>query len=234
MTAKKLSQKDTQMCVLCGKRKRKGTCTACSKCLARVATYQRERSRKCKEAGVCRQCGKPVEGSVCFCAEHKQIHRSQSQARREKHRSAGLCLRCGRKPLAGRKQCARCSRLEVRWAAALRAKRRSAGLCVICGASADENWRCSVHQAKRAETQKRREAKRKLAGLCIGCGKGGVGEFLRCAKCRARMAKASQRRYHRNRAKGVCGFCGRDAEGKALCKVCRPKQHGKAKEESCE
>lgn len=157
---------------------------------------RREKYHKRKDAGLCVQCGKPMDNDGSKCNACRAMDRLNYKYKQ----SHGICPYCGAEIPKSRKCCAECAEKKAEQQRRTRSK----------------------NPEKEREKQKLIRAKRKEMGLCESCGKrnpvAGKVECARCASRRKRNPPVSV--WNMKRTTGIC--LGRDCdkpavEGKAYC-----------------
>lgn len=160
---------------------------------------RREKYHKRKEAGLCVQCGKPMDNDGSKCNACREMER-ENYKYKQNH---GLCPYCGAEIPKTRKLCAVCAEKKAE-------RKRNAR---------EKNPEIAE---KEREMQRQLRIKRKEIGLCESCGKrkpiAGKVECARCASRRKRNPPVSV--WNMKRTTGIClgKNCEKPAvEGKAYC-----------------
>lgn len=153
-----------------------------------------------KEAGLCVECGKPLDTNTVKCKEcTERINRNRRELEHW-YQSNGICPECRQNNLMGDERiCLECS-----------AKRYSQRI-------ARYNTNPEEFKAKDRAEQKKTRARRIEKGLCTKCGKVRANNgYKTCTKCRikARNAKRNKQKDCKVEKKkdwvvnGKCWFCG--------------------------
>lgn len=137
-------------------------------------SYQKERRKRLKEAGLCVQCGEtsPRKNKTtceeCGIKNSKAMQKWQNKKKKERQ-SKGFCS-CGRSTLENKKTCEQCSKKNRNWYY----RRKELGLCTYCGnKSKDNSTRCESCAQKLSDQKKeiRKEVLDAYGGpICNCCG----------------------------------------------------------------
>ena len=165
--------------------------------------------RRRKAAGLCVECGKPLDRIGAYCVKCCKAHTEDSIQQKHWYADNGICPTCRINKLMGtERHCPECRARESEW----KLKKRE---------SDRENT-----NKQHAEWAKTKYAERVEKGICTRCGKRPAKDGTRtCVYCtektnayhrrkRAEKRLNAQERYE----KGICRFCDKPVkEGYKLC-----------------
>lgn len=138
---------------------------------------------KRKEAGLCVECGKPLDGEKLKCRDCRERINANRKELAHWYQDNGICPECRQNNLMGDERvCPECS-----------AKRYSQRI-------ARYNANPEEFKARDRLEQKKIRTRRAEKGLCVKCGKVKADSgYKTCTKCRikARNAKRNKRRNHK-------------------------------------
>nr|DAZ45864.1 MAG TPA: Thaumarchaeal output domain 1 [Caudoviricetes sp.] len=168
-----------------------------------------EQYRRRKAAGLCVECGKPLDRVGAYCIECCRAHSEDSKQQKRWYADGGVCPVCKTNKLMGTERC-----------------------CPECRAKSTEyasrkrNTNRDLYNKQHAEWAKIQYAERVEKGLCTRCGKrpakDGAHTCVYCAektnayhrRKRAEKRLNAQERYE----KGICRFCNNPVkDGYKLC-----------------
>lgn len=167
---------------------------------------------KRKEAGLCVECGKPLNGEKLKCRDCRERINANRKELVHWYQDNGICPECRKNNLVGDERvCPECS-----------AKRYSQVI-------ARYNANPEEFKAKDRAEQKKIRTRRIEKGMCVKCGKVKADEgFKTCTKCRtkARNAKRNKPKSYKYEQKkywvanGRCWLCGEEVFNRSkLCET---------------
>ncbi|MGQ9825946.1 MAG: hypothetical protein ACUVSK_13370 [Desulfotomaculales bacterium] len=166
----------------------------------------RARRARLKEAGLCRDCGRPAALGHTRCPECLKKVSAGTGTLRDARNAQGVCALCGEGPVRRAGLCGNCYRRVLERNLRRRDRLRKEGVCLLCGEPAEPRVDglvppyCRKHEREQYGRHRRVYWDRRSRGLCVDCGEpverdeSGKLRFARCPECRERKRESKARR----------------------------------------